>query len=250
VSLERLLPARGPVEPEDAFRGLRLRDKAPEERPYVVLNMVSTADGRAAIAGRSGAIGDEVDRQLFRHLRTQTDAVLVGAGTARTERYGRLVRDPALRRKREEEGLAPDPLAVLVSGGLELPPDLPLFADPASRVVVLTGPHGRLPPDLGARVELLRGDELPLRLAPLLGVLRRERGIASVLCEGGPTLNASLLAEDLVDELFLTLAPKLGGGGEAPTVVGGAALATPRALELESVLRGGGSLFLRYRLRR
>src|SRR2546423_9822015 len=81
VKLRRLLPEPGEVTAEEATSGMRLGDLAPPERPYLVLNMVSTLDGRIAIDGRSGPIGGEADRELFFGLRTQADAVMVGAGT-------------------------------------------------------------------------------------------------------------------------------------------------------------------------
>src|SRR3954470_6622793 len=129
VKLRRLLPESGELTPEEACAGIHLGDLAPPARPYLVINMVSTLDGRIAVDGRSGPIGDEADRELFFGLRTQADAVMVGAGTVRTERYGRLVRDPELRERRVAEGLAPDPLAVVVSARLRLPPDTPLLQD-------------------------------------------------------------------------------------------------------------------------
>src|SRR3954452_20601907 len=118
--IRRLHPEPGEVTPEEATSGLRLGDLAPPERPYLVLNMVETLDGRIAIGGRSGPIGDEADRELFHGLRTQADAVMVGAGPVRTERYGRIVRAPERRARREAEGLAADPLAIVVSASLNL----------------------------------------------------------------------------------------------------------------------------------
>src|SRR5215212_2961959 len=115
VDLRRLHPDPALVTTEEATSGLRLGELAPADRPYLVLNMVSTLDGRIAIDGRSGPIGDEADRELFHGLRTQADAVMVGAGTIRAERYGRIVRKPERREQRVAGGLAADPLAVVVS---------------------------------------------------------------------------------------------------------------------------------------
>ena len=99
------------------------------------------------------------------------------------------------------------PLAVVVSGRLDLPADLPLLNEPEQPVVIATGSDAVLP-GLGEQVAYERvGDDLPL----LMARLRTEHGIRSVLCEGGPTLNSYLLAAGLVDELFLTLNPKLAG---------------------------------------
>src|SRR4051812_33443859 len=118
VKLRRLLPEPAELSPLEAVRGMRLGDLAPPDRPYLVLNMVATLDGRITIDGRSGPIGDDADRELFHCLRTQTDAVMVGAGTIRTEFYGRIAKKQERRDQRVAEALAPDPLAVIVSARL------------------------------------------------------------------------------------------------------------------------------------
>ena len=86
-------------------------------------------------------------------------------------------------------------------------------------------------------------------LAAGLRALRAEHGVASVLCEGGPTLNAALLAAGLVDELSLTLSPRLAGGSDPLSIIGGIALGEPRGLTLRSVHEADGMLFLRYAAR-
>src|SRR3954451_13845731 len=160
VKLRRLLPEPAELTPLEAVRGLRLGDLAPPDRPYLVLNMVETLDGRIAIDGRSGPIGNDADRELFHGLRTQADAVMAGAGTIRTERYGRMIKNDELRARREREGVSPDAIAVVVSGRLNLPPDLPLLEDRESRVVVLRASHAE-PPGMPARVYVLRGESSP-----------------------------------------------------------------------------------------
>ena len=247
MELQRIYPDRAPLTPDQAITGLDLAGLAAPDRPYVVLNMVATADGKATIAGRTGPIGNAADRALFHHLRTQVDAVMVGAGTIRTERYGRLVRDPALREKRRREGLAPDPLAVLVSGSLNLPADLPLLSDPDSTVLVLTSSDRELE-GCAARIDYLRAPDGELELGPMLRRLREEHGIRSILCEGGPTLNSTLLPDGLVDELFLSVAAKLIGGSGTLTIVDGLPLPEPVELRLVWALEAEGHLFLRYAL--
>lgn len=247
MKLRRLHPDPAELTPEEATTGLALGDLAPSDRPYLVLNMVSTLDGRIAIGGRSGPIGDDADRELFHGLRTQADAIMVGAGTIRTERYGRMVRKPERREKRVAEGLAADPLAIVVSARLALPEDLPLLQDEHSTVAVLTASADELPPT-PARVEYLRGPAgAELELGPLLRRLRSEYGVRSILCEGGPGLNESLVREGLVDELFLSLAPKLAGGPPL-TVLSGDPLDEVLELELVWLLEHEGHLFGRYRV--
>jgi riboflavin-specific deaminase-like protein len=207
--------------------------------------MVTTADGRVTIGGRSGPIGNTADQDLFHALRTRVDAVMVGAGTLRAERYGRLVRKPERREARVEAGLEPDPLAVIVSGRLDLPRDLPLLHDPEQSVLVATFSDGEL--EGAANIEYLRDEGGAVDMRALLRALR-ERGVRSVLCEGGPTLNAELLRAGGVDELFHCLAPKLAGEPDAPTMVSGV-LHEIAEMELVWLLEAESHVFMRYRLK-
>src|SRR5205085_593525 len=238
-ALHRIHPDPAAIAPEEAIAGLGWGELAPADRPYVALNMVSSADGKAAVEGRTRAISSETDRAIFHNLRTQADAVMTGAGTIRTERYGPIVKNDELRAKRQREGVAPDPLAVIVSGRLHLPVDVPLLQDPGSHVVILTQSDDELSGHR-ANVEYLRSERGPFDIRPLMGRLREEFGVRSVLCEGGPTLNASLLPYGLVDELFLTIAPSLAGGEDALTIVAGAPLPELVALERVSMRIGRG----------
>ena len=245
VALRRLLPEPGELTADELVATLDLGGLAGPDRPYVAVNMVTTADGRASVLGRTAPISSVPDRQLFHALRSRVDAVMVGAGTVRTERYGRLVRDPARREQRMAAGLAADPLAIVVSGSLQLPADVPLLQDPDSRVVVVTASDGVLE-GCEATVEYLRSS--PVDLPGALTALRASHDVRSILCEGGPRLNASLLAAGLLDELFLTTVPKLAGGAGALTIVGDAPLREPAGLSLVWLLEAEGELFARYAL--
>jgi riboflavin-specific deaminase-like protein len=258
MELRRLHPKPALTTPAEAAAAFREDAEPPPDRPYLALNFASTADGRISIGGRSGPIGNEADRELFHELRAQVDAVMAGAATVGTEGYGRLVRDPDRRERRTAAGLEPDPLAVVVSARLSLEPDLPLLQDPDSRVVIVTESERELQ-GVRARVEYLRPEDAPaqardlqdrtamLALAPALRALRERHGVATVLCEGGSVLAGALLREHLVDELFLSLAPKLGAG-TGPTVVSGPPLDPPAEMSLLSAHEAGGHLFLRYRV--
>lgn len=244
VVLRRLLPEPGELTAQELLASWRPWEQAGPELPFVALNMVETVDGRATVAGRTAPISSTADRQLFHALRTRVDAVMVGAGTVRVERYGRIVPDRARRELRLAAGLEADPLAIVVSGSLDLPADVPLLQDEASRVVVVTASQGVLE-GVRAQVEYLRADPVDLTSAFLA---LRARGVRAILCEGGPRLNASLLAERLIDELFLTSAPLLAGGAGALSIVDGAALDAPIALTRRWLLEHGGELFARYAL--
>lgn len=243
VDLRRLLPSAGSLTADALVAELDFAALAPSSRPYVAVNMVSTVDGRASVAGRTAPISSVADRQMFHALRTRVDAVMVGAGTLRTERYGRLVRDSGRREQRAAAGLGPDPLAIVVSGRLDLSCDLPLLADPDSRVVVITASQASVD-GCAAQVEYLRG--APVDLAGALERLRAEHGVRSILCEGGPSLNATLLAGGLIDELFLTTVGKLAGGAGALTIIGSGPLDEPVDVRLRWLLEYDGELFARY----
>jgi riboflavin-specific deaminase-like protein len=242
--VQQLLPERRPTSPEELAFGLKLAELAPPGRPYLGVNMVSGLDGKATVDGRTEGLSTDLDRRLFHHLRTQADAVMVGAGTARTERYGRITKSDELRAKRVAEGLAADPLAVIVSARLALPPDLPILNEPEQPVLIATASEESLP-GVSDRVEYARvGDDLP----KLMALLSEERGLRSVLCEGGPTLNSYLLSAALVDELFLTVSPRLAGGDDALTIVAGRRLVEPAQLALVSLAEHEGELFTRWRI--
>ena len=135
---------------------------------------------------------------------------------------------------------------MIVSARLDLPADLPLLNEPEQRVVIATGSDASLP-GLGEQVEYVRVRRRPA--APAGPPRARTHGVRSVLCEGGPTLNSHLFAAGLVDELFLTLNPKVAGGAAALTIVAGRELVEPAELELVSVAEGDGDLFTRWRVR-
>ncbi len=241
--MQRLLPNPGPTTVEQQLSGLDLVDLAYNDRPYVVVNFATTLDGRAAIEGRSGAIGSDTDTEMLQMLRTRVDAVMIGAGTMRAERYGRIVSDPALRARRERIGLPHDPLAVIVSGRLDLPWDAPLFTDGGGRVLIFTASEAE-PPQTETPVRVER-HEVGVDIAEALRHLREERGIRALLCEGGPGLHNQLQATGLVDELFLTIAPKLPGGQE-PRILEGD-LPQIGFWELAWLLEERSELFARYR---
>jgi riboflavin biosynthesis pyrimidine reductase len=245
VRFARLHPDPGPVHAGELLGGLALADRAPPGRPYVALNFVTSVDGRAAVGGSAEPLGDDGDREVFFGLRAAVDAVLTGTGTLRVERYGRLVGRPERRAARVRAGLAEDPLAVVVTRSGDVPAEPAIWDDPHSTVAVF-GPAGTEAPARGADVRLEALE--PVTLPAVLERLRTGYGVRSLLCEGGPTLASAMLGERLVDELFLTVAPKLAGGGHEPGMAEGLPLPEPAGLELVWVLERAGSLFLRYRL--
>jgi len=198
--------------------------EAPDDRPFLLVNMIATADGRATIAGRTGPIANRADYELFHALRTRVDGVMVGAETVRVESYGPI-----------------EAAAVLVTRSVNIPPDVGLLSAPGNRVIVLTPSPDRTLEPCAAQVEYLRDD-----LAAGVRRLRTELGMRSVLCEGGPQILGDLLRAGLVDELHLVVAPLVAGGADPKTIVTGAAIDPAAGLRLLSLHESGGYLFLRY----
>jgi riboflavin-specific deaminase-like protein len=242
--VQRLLPDPGPTTVEQQLDSYRPWEGSHEERPLVAMNFAATVDGRATIGGVSGPIGSATDTAMLAGLRTRFDAVMIGAGTMRAERYGRLVKKQETQQRREQLGLPAEPLMVIVSGRLDLPWDAPLFTE-GGEVLVFTASEAE-PPEVAASLEIVRHQNF-VDIVAALRHLRQERGIRALLCEGGPGLHGELEGGGLVDDLFLTIAPKLSGG-EAPRIVEGD---LPRVAELELawLLEEEGELFARYRRR-
>jgi riboflavin biosynthesis pyrimidine reductase len=248
VVYRQLLPAPAEVDADTLITGLDLDADARTDRPYTLVNFVATADGGATFQGRSGGIGDDGDRALFHALRERVDAVVAGTGTLRAERYGRILGKPERRRRRLDAGRPAEPLACVITRSGVLPLDIPLFAEPDARVIVFSP----MPIDLSGvaaqvQVELYdAGAERPL--AQIMRSLRQAHAVGSLLCEGGPSLFHSLLHEQLVDELFLTVAPRLAGGSTELTITRGHPLLELAELSLAWLLERDDSLYLRYRL--
>jgi riboflavin-specific deaminase-like protein len=240
--MRRLLPDPGPTTVDEQLETYRPWEQVPEDRPFVAMNFAATLDGRATIGGVSGPIGSAADTAMLAGLRNRFDAVMIGAGTMRAERYGRLAKRQETRDRRERIGLLPDPLMAIVSGRLDLPWDAPLFTEGGS-VLIFTA-SAAAPPETATAVDVVR-HEGAVNLPEALGHLRRERGIQALLCEGGPHLHEQLQADALVDDLFLTTAPKLSGG-DAPRIIEGP-LPGVAELELAWLLEEDGELFARYR---
>jgi len=184
----------------------------PAGRPFVRVNMVSTLDGAVAFSGRAGSLGGPGDKLLFSVLRSLADVVLVGAGTARVERYGPPkipMEAQEIRRQRGQDAL-PTIAVVTRSGALDW--GSRLFAGGGPRPIVIAAEETRPEALAGAAgvADVLTAGTGAVDLRAALKALG-ERGLNHVLCEGGPTLNTGLAAAQLVDELCLTLSPKLAG---------------------------------------
>jgi 2,5-diamino-6-(ribosylamino)-4(3H)-pyrimidinone 5'-phosphate reductase len=208
----------------------------------VLINMVSSLDGRTTVEGKAARIGGETDREVMRTLRSKADAVMIGAGTLRAERLSLGLDEPA----------ESQPIAIVLTNTGALPLESHLIRHELQRVLVLVPEDS---PEIAAGrlrrhdAEVLRAPTTPggsIDLEGALQALKAEHAVDLLLVEGGPALNYALISRNLANELYLTLAPKLLGratSGEAPPILGGPA---PRDLSLVSVHLAGDELFLRY----
>jgi riboflavin biosynthesis pyrimidine reductase len=186
--------------------------QVPRGRPFVRVNMISSLDGAVAVAGRSGGLGGPADKQLFSALRSLCDVVLVGAGTVRTERYGPPELPGDVQKARQERGQKPVPPLAIVTQSCALDWRSGLFRGPGPRPIVVT-PGNTDAVALGQAREVADVLTAGVGSVDLPSALRalRDHGMGHVLCEGGPRLNTSLAAAQLVDDLCVTLSPQLVG---------------------------------------
>ena len=220
---------------------------ATDGRPAVATNMVTSIDGRAQLDGTAEGLASRADRRLMRLYRAAFDAVGSGAGTLRTAGLWLRVGDD-LAAQRAARGRPSNPTGVVIAGLHPVPTDTRWFTGDERRILVIgaRNPMTEAPPG----TELLRSpDDMP----DPRWVLDRlaERDIRSLLLEGGPSLNASFLAAELIDEVYWTIGAHLLGTDALPMIApieGGSPFAhEPRRGRLVSVLRHEDELFLRYR---
>jgi riboflavin biosynthesis pyrimidine reductase len=242
-----------PVKPD--YTSLDL-PPAPPDRPYVLINMVMSVDGKVVIEGTEKGIGSKTDQRLMRELRVNADVVLNGAGTLRASGTSSRLGDESLEALRLKRGKPRAPVAAVLSRSGRLPLERAFFTARDFDAVVYLSEDA--PAD---RRDAIAATGRPVHLLPagsevrvMLAHMRRELGAEVLLVEGGPTVNAELFDLGLVDEIFLTLGPVIVAGRETLTAVEG-----PRAFTLETVKRlsllsavtnpATDELYLRYRVR-
>jgi riboflavin biosynthesis pyrimidine reductase len=215
------------------------------DQTWVKANMVASLDGAVTIDGRSGGLSGAADRLVFTVLRSLADVIVVGAGTARAERYRQAQPDDLWQQLRTGRPSAP-PIAV-VSRHLNLELSERLFGPAGPRTIVLT--TEQLPEDRRkeaacvADVVVAGGDSVTA--ASMLDALTR-LGYRRILVEGGPTLLGQLAAEHLVDELCLTISPVLVGGQSARRITSRPGPPDITGMRLAGLLEDDGFLLSRY----
>ena len=227
---------------ESLLQSYEVTRPAPHDRPWVLLNLVLSADGHASVGGRVGQLTSTTDQLLFHHLRMLSDVILVGASTVRAEKYGPVRIADAVARQRVADGRSERPTLVIVSRSLDLQLDAIIAA--GQSVVVLTCAASDA--DRRASVAesadvIVAGDDI-VDLRQGLALLH-ERGAQVALCEGGAVLNGELAQAELIDEVCVTVAPVLGGD---PSTQSGALQHHLLRMELQHAHTVDGNVFLRW----
>lgn len=244
--LTRLFPtasdASVQLSPREAYGDYDFAALARDERPFVIVNMVATVDGQGRIGENTAELGDSIDQELFAVLREQVDCVMAGIRTVGIENYKAPGGKPETRARREEKGLAPRPIFATATRTGNLPLDAPLFASEDAHVVVFSD-ESIDTSAVAARVDVVATED-PVEM---LSRLRHDYGVRSLLLEGGPHINTGFFTGELVDELFLTIAPQLVGAGEPFPIIAGD-LPREQRLHLIGALLANEHLYLRYRV--
>jgi len=210
--------------------------------PTLRVNFIASLDGAVTVDGLSGGLHGPGDKEIFDSLRMVCDALIVGAGTIKAEKYDALRLTPEARSWRLNHDLSEFPLMVIVSGSLDFDLDQLIFSDAPIRPIVVT--HRSAPVSrLAGVAEVIAVGDGEIDLTAGIAALH-ERGATQLLCEGGPALLGSLIARDLVTELCLTVSPLLVGGGPGRIAAGAPGVA--REMSLRHILSLQDMLFLRY----
>ncbi|AZZ81422.1 hypothetical protein C5O27_10380 [Gordonia alkanivorans] len=212
-------------------------------------NMVMSIDGSVSFRGRVGPLSSPADRALFHALRALSDVVLVGAATARVEKYGPPTLSDELTELRSRNrwpGASDIPRLAIVTLTCTLP-ERSLDVPPEHRPIVITSAQADTSAVRGRAEIIALGDD-SIDLTAAIAELRA-RGLRRINCEGGPSLLDKLSEADLVDEFCVTMAPQVTAEGNPVTDPAAAVrspLDTPRRFRLKHAVPHGDDVFLRY----
>jgi riboflavin biosynthesis pyrimidine reductase len=238
-----LLPEPGPADLVTAYAP---PPGAGTNNPFVRVNMISSIDGAVTVDGRSGPLGGEPDRRVFSVLRAWADVIVVGAGTVRAEGYGPVRLDSATQAAREARGQQVVPPIAVVTGHAQFDYSTAFFGDAAARPIIVTTSEqaAAIEADAAGHADVMAAGSGTVDLRAVIEMLGARR-YATVLVEGGPTLNGSLAAAHVIDELCLTFSPRIVMG-TGPRVLAGSVMSPPIAPKLVHLLEDDGFLFARY----
>lgn len=223
----------------------------PPNRPLIAINMAASLDGKVTVGGdlKPDSLGGAFDRHTMDVIRSHFDAVLAGGNTLRRHPFYLGV-PPEFELFRRERGLANQPLTVCITASGRLDPHSPLFQKPPRPPLIFTGAQGAQALDRriknAAEVEIIGPEQVPEQITQTLS---RDYHVQHLLVEGGPSINYQFLRAGLVDQLFITLAPKLvGARADLTLAMGEEPLTQPKHVTLLSAHEHENELFLRYQL--
>ena len=224
-------------------------------RPFVTANFAVTWDGRVSTIRRTPSdFSSPRDKRQLVEIRSDCDAILVSAKTAATDNMTMGVPDEELRAQRRKRGLREFPVRVLLSRTGRIDPKLRLFTHNFSPIVVFstTRMPARTRKALAPLADLRLHEGEGVDLAAMLAALRKDYGVRRLVCEGGPQILRALLINELIDEIHVTLCPRVFGGVGAPTLSGDAGdfLLQSRGLKLREMKIVEDECFLRYAVAR
>jgi 2,5-diamino-6-(ribosylamino)-4(3H)-pyrimidinone 5'-phosphate reductase len=225
---------------------------SPGDRPYVAVNMVMSLDGKITVGKKleAGSLGSGFDRDTMTVLRHHFDAVICGGETVRQHPFYLGV-TPEFSDLRKAQGMTLQPRTIIVTNSGLLPRDSALFSKPEFPPIILTSKqsYSQIVSKLGSLAEVYAVGEDQVEVGEALKLLRQVYAVDRLLLEGGPRLNFQFMQEQAVDEVFLTLAPRLvGSKDELSMVMGDSVLESLPRLKLISHFQHADELFLRYRV--
>ena len=239
--IRQLLPVCSEISGADELEAFYQLPPGPS---HLRVNFVSTLDGVIEVNGRSQPLGNAADRAAFMAMRAVADAIVVGAGTVRAERYGPVRLDePARARRRDRDQSELPRLAIITAQG-DLDPQARVFGGSERPVIWTTDVARRGNAALAAVAEVIVCGEQHVDLSRARQELE-SRGWRRLLCEGGPALFQSLLVNGLVDELCLSLSPMLAGS-EHRHLTSDSPLPELAEFELIGLLEGDGMIIGRF----
>ncbi len=248
--MKRIFPSEKNLDPIDFYDRIR---NSHTGRPWLLLNMITSIDGSTHISGTSGGLGGPADQEVLGTLRSFADVILVGSGTVRAENYNiPYIPGNEAGKRRVERGQSPRPRLAVVSGSGNLDPKIPMFdqnkiEDVKPLIYTTENGNGNLSTDFESRAEIVASNGSQVDLSFVLEDLF-DRGVSVVLAEGGPSLNHQLIEAQLVDELCLTISPRLIGG-ESEGILNGPLLSHPHKFQLNGLATQDEFLFCSYLLK-